>query len=135
MVCGVAALALAAGACADIGHPGGPPVRHAPASAAAAPPHRQSHSQVVQLVVEAGGDLLIHPPIYERALVLGGGRHYNFAPLFAKIRPYIRRADLALCHAETPMTPGPPAGYPVFNTPPALAGRGPHIKPIPAHLR
>ena len=51
----------------------------------------------------------------------GGGRRYNFAPLFAKIRPYIRRADLALCHAETPLTPGPPAGYPVFSTPPELA--------------
>jgi poly-gamma-glutamate synthesis protein (capsule biosynthesis protein) len=53
--------------------------------------------------------------------VLGGGRHYNFAPLFAKIKPYIRRADLALCHVETPMTPAAPTGYPVFNTPPALA--------------
>jgi len=55
------------------------------------------------------------------ALVLGGGRHYNFAPLFARISPYLRRADVALCHAETPMTPAPPSSYPILNTPPELA--------------
>jgi hypothetical protein len=87
----------------------------------AAPRHGHGGSGGVRLVVEASGDLLIHSAVFERALVLGGGRHYNFAPLFAKIRPYIRRADLALCHVETPMTPAPATGYPVFNTPPALA--------------
>jgi poly-gamma-glutamate synthesis protein (capsule biosynthesis protein) len=71
--------------------------------------------------LEASGDLLIHSPIWQRALVLGGGSHYNFAPLFAQIKPYVRRADLALCHVETPMTPAAPTGYPIFNTPPALA--------------
>jgi len=65
--------------------------------------------------------LLIHSPVWERALVLGGGHHYNFAPLFARIKPYIQGADLALCHVETPMTPAPPTSYPVFNTPPELA--------------
>lgn len=75
----------------------------------------------MQLVVEASGDLLIHSPVFERALVLGGGRRYDFAPLFARIKPYIREADLALCHAESPMTSAAPSGYPVFNTPPALA--------------
>ena len=39
----------------------------------------------------------------------------------ARSAPYIKRADLAICHVETPMTPRPPMGYPVFNTPPALA--------------
>src|SRR5262249_46872093 len=75
----------------------------------------------VQLVVEASGDLLIHTAVYQRALVDGGGRSYNFAPMFAQIKPYIAGADLALCHVETPMTPAAPAGYPVFSTPPALA--------------
>ena len=72
-------------------------------------------------MVEASGDLLIHSAVFDRALVLGGGRHYDFAPMFAQIKPYIQGADLALCHVETPMTPAPPAGYPTFNTPPALA--------------
>jgi capsule synthesis protein PGA_cap len=90
-----------------------------PSAPAATAPGGQARS--VQLVVEASGDLLIHSPVFERALALGGGRRYDFAPLFAAIRPYIRGADLALCHVETPMTPAAPSGYPVFNTPPGLA--------------
>ena len=120
VVCGVVALALAAGACTTPGRSGGHPVRPAHAGAAVPPQHHR-RSRVAQLVIEASGDLLIHDTIYERALVLGGGRRYNFAPFFLKIRPYIRHADLALCQVETPMTSGPPTGYPVFNTPPALA--------------
>jgi hypothetical protein len=135
---------LAAAACliwltAGCGAGGGAPAtgtsRSPAASATAAPSARATapatpvpaatapggQARSVQLVVEASGDLLIHSPIYERALVLGGGRYYNFAPFFVKIKPYILSADLALCHAETPMTPAPPSGYPLFNTPPALA--------------
>jgi poly-gamma-glutamate synthesis protein (capsule biosynthesis protein) len=33
----------------------------------------------------------------------------------------VRRADLAFCHLETPLVPGPPRGYPVFRSPPAVA--------------
>jgi hypothetical protein len=74
----------------------------------------------VRFTVEASGDLLIHTPVWERALALGGG-DYDFAPLFKEIKPYVARADLALCHVETPMTPAAPTSYPIFNTPPALA--------------
>jgi poly-gamma-glutamate synthesis protein (capsule biosynthesis protein) len=89
--------------------------------AAAAPVHRRAANPAVRLVVEASGDLLIHSPVWNQALALGGGHHYNFAPLFSKIRPYVRRADVPLCHVETPMTGAAPTGYPVFNTPPELA--------------
>src|SRR5262245_15042517 len=41
--------------------------------------------------------------------------------MFAPVRPLIARADLALCHNETPLVPGPVQGYPVFRTPPDLA--------------
>jgi hypothetical protein len=121
---GVIALLLAGVVAAGCGSPaltGARAVRSGRAQAhpVAARPLSQGH--VVQFVVEASGDLLIHRPVWERALVLGGGRHYNFAPLFARIKPYIRSADLALCHVETPMTPAPPTSYPVFNTPPELA--------------
>ncbi|MBV8999213.1 MAG: CapA family protein [Solirubrobacterales bacterium] len=78
-------------------------------------------SRPVTITVEASGDLLIHSPVWEQALADGGGTHYNFAALFKQIRPYIRGVDLPLCHVETPMTPAPPTGYPIFNTPPALA--------------
>ncbi len=74
-----------------------------------------------RLVIEASGDLLIHSPVWERAQALAGGSGYDFAPLFAAIKPYVAGADLALCHVETPMTPAPPTSYPIFNTPPALA--------------
>ena len=109
MLSGVLALVLATGAC-TAGRPAGHAAGHARAAAGAAQPHRGSQSSSVQLVVEASGDLLIHSAIFERALVLGGGRHYDFAPMFAQIKPYIRGADLALCHVETPMTPAAPAG-------------------------
>ena len=146
MLSGVLVLAIDAGAWAASGRPGGH-VSHGRPSAGARsvhhrgenhgarlvvyanggllihspPPRRRGQSRGVQLTVEASGDLLIHSPIFDRALALGGGRHYDFAPFFVRIRPYIRGADLPLCHVETPMTPAPPAGYPIFNTPPELA--------------
>jgi hypothetical protein len=120
-LCVMVAIVIAVGEWAAFAGAGSRAARHTGVTPVAAPSHPGSGGHVVRLVVEASGDLLIHSPIFERALVLGGGRRYNFAPLFAQIKPYIRGADLALCHVETPMTPGPPTGYPVFNSPPALA--------------
>ncbi len=74
----------------------------------------------MKVTIEVNGDLLIHSPVWERALEYGHG-HYSFWPMLREIAPYVKRADLAICHVETPMTPRAPAGYPVFNTPPALA--------------
>jgi len=74
----------------------------------------------VKLTVEVNGDILVHQPVWERALADGHG-HYDFYPMLREIAPYIKSADLAICHIETPMTPRPPVGYPVFNTPTQLA--------------
>jgi poly-gamma-glutamate synthesis protein (capsule biosynthesis protein) len=82
---------------------------------------RAAPDRPVRLTVAASGDLLIHTPVAQRALAFGGGRRYDFAPLFAPVRRTIARADLALCHVETPLVPGPVQGYPVFRTPPDLA--------------
>jgi hypothetical protein len=91
-------------------------------TAAASDKHKRAATvKPVRFTVEASGDLLIHSPVWDRALELGGGTHYNFAPLFAQIKPYIKGVDLPLCHVETPMTSAPPTGYPIFNTPPELA--------------
>ena len=68
----------------------------------------------------ASGDLLIHQPVWVRARADGGG-HYDFRPMLRYVKPIIATADVALCHIETPMSNRPPAGYPVFNTPSALA--------------
>jgi len=85
------------------------------ASGPPAPPHP------VHLTIAASGDLLIHSPVFDRARADGGGRTYDFRRMLRPLRPVIARADLALCHMETPMGPGPPHGYPLFNTPSSLA--------------
>jgi hypothetical protein len=82
---------------------------------------QQREEQPVHFTVSASGDLLIHTAVWERALALGGGTHYDFAPELAQLRPYVADASLGICHVETPMTPATPTSYPIFNTPPALA--------------
>jgi poly-gamma-glutamate capsule biosynthesis protein CapA/YwtB (metallophosphatase superfamily) len=69
--------------------------------------------------IVASGDLLIHGPVWQAATRPDG--RYDFRPLFAAVRPIVDRAALAVCHVETPMGPGPPSGYPVFNSPKELA--------------
>ena len=90
-----------------------------PAGAGAQPP--PPPTEPVRLTIAASGDLLIHSPVFERARVAGGGGRYDFAPIFAGVRRWIEGSDLALCHVETPLQPGPPQSYPLFRTPPALA--------------
>jgi poly-gamma-glutamate synthesis protein (capsule biosynthesis protein) len=117
----VAIVALAAGAW--IAFAGGGSLHQGTSASTAPPAHRrqQAPPRPIRFTVEASGDLLIHSPVWERALALGGGSHYNFAPLFSQIKPIIEKVDLPLCHVETPMTDRPPTGFPVFNTPPELA--------------
>jgi poly-gamma-glutamate capsule biosynthesis protein CapA/YwtB (metallophosphatase superfamily) len=90
--------------------------QHAAGAAGAAAP-----AAPVRFTVAASGDFLIHEPVAARAFANGGGRRYAFGPMFASIRKRIAGADLALCHIETPLVPGPVRGYPSFRTPPALA--------------
>ncbi len=94
----------------------GTPMRSPSAKRPAAP----AKPAAVKLTVEVNGDLLIHSPVWEQALADGHG-HYDFSPMLREITRFIKRADLAICHVETPMTPRPPSGYPVFNTPTQLA--------------
>ncbi len=111
----VALAALVTGAmvaAGSSGESGGPP------RVAGAPPPPE---HPVHLTMEVNGDLLIHSPVWYQAQALAGRSGYDFRPMLREIRPYVRGADLAVCHVETPMSPRPPQGYPVFNTPPALA--------------
>ena len=94
MVVGVLALGIAPSACTASGRAGDHAVRPMRASATATPQHHRSGNLSVQLVVEASGDLLIHSAVFDRALVLGGGRHYNFAPMFTEIKPTSRAQTL-----------------------------------------
>ncbi len=77
--------------------------------------------KAAHFTVSASGDLLMHQPLLDRALSNGGGDEYDFAPFFKRIEPYVAGVDLGLCHVETPMGPGPPTSYPIFNTPADLA--------------
>ena len=119
----IAALALAAAAgCSEasdrprVPARATPPPSPTPASAEAPrwpPPKR--------LTIGVSGDLLPHLPIVARAHAYARGRGYDFRPMLRPIRGWVRKNDLAFCHVETPLTPAPPAGYPVFSSPPALA--------------
>jgi poly-gamma-glutamate capsule biosynthesis protein CapA/YwtB (metallophosphatase superfamily) len=75
----------------------------------------------VHFTVAASGDFLVHTPVAAQALAEGDARRHDFRPLFRPIRRVIAGADLALCHVETPLVPGPVQGYPSFRTPPSLA--------------
>jgi poly-gamma-glutamate synthesis protein (capsule biosynthesis protein) len=70
------------------------------------------------------GDVLLHPPLVEQARLDGvaTGRDLDFAPMLAGLGPYVRPADLAMCHLETPLAPpdGPFEGYPEFSVPPQV---------------
>jgi hypothetical protein len=77
--------------------------------------------EAVELTLSFSGDLLMHGPVVARALELGGGDRYAFAPMFEEVKQFIAKPDLAFCHLEVPMTDAPPSGFPVFNTPPDLA--------------
>ena len=90
----------------------------APAPTVTATPRAKSE---MRLTVGVSGDLLPHLPIVARAHALAGGRGYDFKPLLRPIRGWVRRNSLSFCHIETPLTPAPPRGYPLFNSPPALA--------------
>jgi poly-gamma-glutamate synthesis protein (capsule biosynthesis protein) len=92
-------------------------------SGAGGPPLEVGETTAVprEFTVAASGDLLIHGPVAAQALANGNGRVYDFTPMFAPLRSRIAGADLALCHVETPLVPGPVQGYPSFRTPPALA--------------
>ncbi|WP_229737856.1 CapA family protein [Isoptericola cucumis] len=67
----------------------------------------------------AAGDLLPHEPVVASAA--DGGRT-DFSPLLAGIDPWVRGADLALCHLEVPVAPRgtAPSGYPLFGAPSEL---------------
>ena len=67
-----------------------------------------ARAKPIRFTVSASGDQLMHQPLLDRARANGGGREYDFAPFFHRIRPFIEGVDLALCHLETPMGPGPP---------------------------
>lgn len=74
----------------------------------------------IRFTIAAGGDILIHSPVYQAART---GDGYDFVPLMEPAAEYTRGADLALCNLEVPLIrPGQqPSSYPMFGAPPVLA--------------
>ncbi len=54
----------------------------------------------------ATGDIISHGAVAERAAAAaeGSGSGWDFTPLFARVRPILAGADLALCHLESPLS-------------------------------
>lgn len=73
----------------------------------------------------ATGDVLIHSPVASAAArnAANSGHAFDFRPMFAPVRRFIKSADLALCHLETPLTRETRdlSPYPRFNAPHELA--------------
>ena len=93
-----------------------------PTPATAAEERRaELEQEPIGFTASVSGDILIHSPLYQRALADGGGNSYDFRPMFRQIRPFIAEPDLAICHLETPLTEGAPQSFPIFATPATLA--------------
>ncbi|MFN8189160.1 MAG: CapA family protein [Nocardioidaceae bacterium] len=89
----------------------------------AAEPGRPQRKRLTVLMT---GDVLLHDGLWHDARLDAqrtGRGAMDFRPLLANMRPAIHRADLAICHLETPLAPagGPLSGYPLFSAPPAIA--------------
>lgn len=95
------------------------PVPGPPAVAAPPPSHRPGPAADVRLSVVAAGDVLPHLPVLRSARTADG---YDFSRVLGPLDPWVRGADLALCHLEVPVAPAgsAPSGYPVFGAPAAL---------------
>ncbi|MDO4242115.1 MAG: CapA family protein [Microbacteriaceae bacterium] len=73
--------------------------------------------------IAVAGDLLFHHGLWQPFATDGAnGKNFNFDPLFAGAKPYLDRADLAICDMETPVAKpgGPYSAYPIFNIPPEV---------------
>lgn len=100
------------------------PAASAPSSAGAVPTRSPTPSPTpepdAEFTIVAAGDVLPHLPVLSSARVSAGS--YDFTPLLAPLDPWVRGADLALCHLEVPVAPAgvAPSGYPLFGTPAAV---------------
>lgn len=107
---------------------GGTPLRadsNAPTGAGASS-ISPSPAPKTQITVVAAGDLLVHPELTAQAAAdarAAGRSGHDFTQVLAAVRPTVSRADLGICHMETPLAApsGPFTGYPIFSVPPQLA--------------
>ncbi|MDQ6874925.1 MAG: CapA family protein [Actinomycetota bacterium] len=119
----VAGLLLAA-ACTAHHNPAPQQGQHAgPRARSASSPPAKAPTARVGFTIAATGDLLAHEPVVQAAQAAAGGHGYDFRPLLARVRPILSRADLAICHLETPLSPDDRriSYYPDFQAPREIA--------------
>lgn len=99
------------------------------ASATPTPEETESETEIAsptpafdpfEITVVAGGDVLLHPTVWEAARQANGS--LDFSRQFAGITPFVSGADLALCGFESQVVPAgnKPSGYPRFGAPPEI---------------
>lgn len=128
----VLALAALAGSCS----PGGAGRGESPGEARSATTTAQATTTTTppaSFTLVATGDVLLHSPLWDQAAAdaaAAGREGFDFRPLIADVEPLVSAADVAICHAETPVAEpgGPYTGYPSFSVPreilPALVDVG-----------
>lgn len=82
----------------------------------------------VTLTIAASGDILPHPGVLSTARANGTGGKYDFNPMFAQVAPILKKADLAICQLETPLSTNDTnlslrvaATAPIINSPHTVA--------------
>ncbi|MDN5851590.1 MAG: CapA family protein, partial [Actinomycetia bacterium] len=88
-------------------------------------PTEPSDDTPASVTIAMSGDVLLHNTVWASAqddAAEEGKVGYDFAPMFASMKPVIGGADLAICHMETPLGPreGPFQNYPLFSVPPQV---------------
>lgn len=77
---------------------------------------------VTKLSVAACGDNLIHDGLYLQARKRAGGEGYDFNALYEPVASFFKDYDINWINQETLVTDDfPPAGYPMFASPTAVA--------------
>jgi poly-gamma-glutamate synthesis protein (capsule biosynthesis protein) len=80
-------------------------------------PSSSAKSGKVRLI--ATGDMLPHDTVNQAARTTNG---YDYLPLFSKVAPFLKDADIAYCNQESPSASQfRVSGYPTFNAPISFA--------------
>ena len=76
-----------------------------------------------QITMAFSGDMIPHGAVTRQAQANAGGQGFDYRPMLSHVAPIIERADLAICHLESPLsaTSTNLSGYPQFNAPRELA--------------
>lgn len=74
----------------------------------------------IELDILCVGDIMVHTPQFKAQQVAGEDR-YDFTNNYKYVKPYIEKADFAMCNLETTFAGKPYYGYPIFAAPDELA--------------